>query len=170
MDGTPSVAVAVMRICDVEVAGLSALLASYQMRLQLVAADIAIQGSYWGDTEAGLVGCELFAKNQTPLHSVLHEASHYICMDSSRRATLHTDASADHAEENAVCYLQILLADRLVGFDRARMIQDMDNWGYTFRLGSARAWFEQDAQDAREWLINAGVIDADSRLTGQLRP
>ena len=24
----------------------------------------------------------------------------------------------------------------------------MDAWGYTFRLGSARAWFENDADDA----------------------
>ena len=29
---------------------------------------------------------------------------------------------------------------------------DMDAWGYTFRLGSAHAWFEHDAEDAREFL------------------
>ncbi len=28
----------------------------------------------------------------------------------------------------------------------------MDAWGYSFRLGSTRAWFEGDAQDARAWL------------------
>ena len=38
------------------------------------------------------------------------------------------------------------------------MMQDMDTWGYTFRLGSARAWFEQDAEDAREWLLGHGLI------------
>jgi hypothetical protein len=29
---------------------------------------------------------------------------------------------------------------------------DMDAWGYSFRLGSTRAWFEADAEDAREFL------------------
>jgi len=28
----------------------------------------------------------------------------------------------------------------------------MDAWGYSFRLGSARAWFENDAEDAIGWL------------------
>ena len=32
---------------------------------------------------------------------------------------------------------------------RARMWRDMDDWGYSFRLGSAQQWFEQDADDAR---------------------
>jgi hypothetical protein len=36
----------------------------------------------------------------------------------------------------------------------------MDEWGYTFRLGSAAAWFENDAQDARLWLEQQGLIDA----------
>lgn len=168
-DAQQGVLPAVMRVCDIELRELATLVAAYQMKLCVVDADAAIPGSYWGETEAGLVGRNLFAQHQTPVHSVLHEGAHYICMDSSRRATLHTDANGDHAEENAVCYLQILLADRLPGYDRARMIQDMDSWGYTFRLGGALAWFEQDAQDAREWLINAGVIDTGGRPTGRMR-
>ncbi len=36
---------------------------------------------------------------------------------------------------------------------RERMCRDMDEWGYTFRLGSAARWFEQDAEDAHDWLI-----------------
>ena len=40
------------------------------------------------------------------------------------------------------------------------MCADMDAWGYTFRLGSAQAWFEQDAQEARAWLIDKGIVDA----------
>ena len=36
---------------------------------------------------------------------------------------------------------------------------DMDRWGYTFRLGSARAWFERDAEDARAWLMAQGLLD-----------
>jgi hypothetical protein len=41
----------------------------------------------------------------------------------------------------------------------------MDEWGYTFRLGSAAAWFREDAEDARRWLIDQHVIDAENRLT-----
>ena len=36
------------------------------------------------------------------------------------------------------------------GIERA--FADMDAWGYSFRLGSARAWFEQDAEDAADYL------------------
>ena len=67
---------------------------------------------------------------------------------------------ASTCEESAVCYLQILLADQIAGFGRARMLADMDAWGYTFRLGSAQAWFEQDATDARDWLLQNRLIDA----------
>jgi hypothetical protein len=45
----------------------------------------------------------------------------------------------------------------------------MDRWGYSFRLGGARAWFEQDAADARSWLLERGLIDKRARLTGMLR-
>ena len=68
-----------------------------------------------------------------------------------------------------MCYLQILLADEIRGVGRDRLCADMDAWGYSFRLGSARAWFEGDADDARIWLLDAGVIDRDNRLTGALR-
>jgi hypothetical protein len=46
------------------------------------------------------------------------------------------------------------------------MLADMDSWGYSFRLGTTRAWFEGDAADAREWLERHGVIDARGRITG----
>jgi hypothetical protein len=39
------------------------------------------------------------------------------------------------------------------------MQQDMDTWGYSFRLGSAQAWFEQDAQDALQWLLHHRILD-----------
>jgi hypothetical protein len=68
-----------------------------------------------------------------------------------------------------VCYLQILLADSLPGVGRERLMQDMDEWGYSFRLGNTRAWFEGDAQDARQWLLTHGVIRHDASLTGELR-
>jgi hypothetical protein len=128
----------------------------------------AIDGSYWGESEAGLVGDRLYVRADTPLHSVLHEASHYVCMDRARRSELNRDAGGDHAEENAVCYLQILLADELPAGAK-RLCSDMDAWGYTFRLGSARAWFDSDAEDAREWLIAHGIINAGGHITWKKR-
>jgi hypothetical protein len=68
-----------------------------------------------------------------------------------------------------VCYLQILLADELPAPGRDRMLLDMDAWGYTFRLGSARAWFELDAADASAWLRVHGLIDDAGRPTFALR-
>ena len=145
------------------------LLARYGMTLALVPSGAGIPGSWWGDREAGLRGATLYARADTPLHSVLHEACHYVCMSPARRAALDTDAGGDYAEENGVCYLQVLLADELAGFDRARMFADMDAWGYSFRLGSARAWFEQDADDALQWLQRHGLVAADGRPAWRLR-
>ena len=80
-----------------------------------------------------------------------------------------SQAVRDDAEEHAVCYLQVLLADRLRGFGRERAFSDMDEWGYSFRLGSTRAWFEQDAREARDWLCAQGITDPTGALTGRLR-
>lgn len=148
---------------------LVALLERYGLRLEWLPAGHEIPGSYWGDCEAGLIGDSLFIRDDTPVHSALHEACHAICMDRERRARLHTDAGGEGIEENSVCYLQILLADELPGVGRARMWADMDAWGYSFRLGSARAWFEQDAEDARNWLIRYGLIDDNEQPLWRLR-
>jgi hypothetical protein len=138
---------------------LQMLLDRYGLSLRLVAPGEVIPGSYWGDREAGLMGSKIFARLDTPLHSVLHESAHFICMTPERRAGLDTDAGGDHAEENAVCYLQIVLAESLPNVGRSRMCADMDGWGYTFRLGSASQWFECDADETRAWLIRHGVLD-----------
>jgi len=159
----------VLRLSAFDADMLAGLLQSYGLILEIGPDDMAIEGSYWGGEEAGLVGRRLLARNDTPIHSVLHEACHYICMDAQRRLTLDTDASGDYDEENAVCYLQILLSDVLPGIDRERMFRDMDTWGYSFRLGSAKTWFELDAQDARQWLIQHGVITLLDAPTYRLR-
>ena len=148
---------------------LALLLGRYGIALTLVAPGQGIPGSYWGHSEAGLKGERLYARLDTPVHSVLHEASHYICLTPERRAGLDRDAGGTDLEEPAVCYLQVLLADEVPGMGRARLLSDMDAWGYSFRLGSTRAWFEQDATDARDWLCRHGVIDAGGRLTGAVR-
>ena len=139
------------------------------MELALVAPEQVIPGSYWGEREAGLIGSKIYARLDTPLHSVLHESAHFICMTPERRAGLDTDAGGDDAEESAVCYLQILLADRCRNVGAERMCRDMDEWGYSFRLGSAARWFAEDAQDARAWLVEHGLIDAQGRILHAVR-
>jgi hypothetical protein len=158
-----------LRLSNVDRGAVVRLLAGYGLDTRVVPADVAIEGSYWGESEAGLKGNTLFARQDTPLHSILHETAHYICMTPERRAGLDRDAGSDDAEESAVCYLQLLLADALTGIGRESQFADLDAWGYSFRLGSSRAWFEQDADDARLWLQQRGIIDAKARLTGALR-
>ena len=148
---------------------LTRLLSRYRLEPVVVAPGDTIPGSYWGESEAGLIGNCLYFRPDTPLHSVLHEACHFICMDDARREQLARDAGGDYDEENAVCYLQILLANEFDGTSSNQMCRDMDAWGYTFRLGSAQAWFEQDADDARRWLLAHRIIDAGGRPTGTCR-
>lgn len=162
-------AVDVLRVKELGFEPLRELLGRYALILHLLAEGVPIPGSYWGDAEAGLIGNGLYARPDTPVHSVLHEAAHFVCMDSVRRACLYRDAGGDHTEEDAVCYLQVLWADALPGSSRERMWQDMDAWGYTFRLGSARRWFEVDAEEARAWLERFEIIDADGALTWRRR-
>jgi len=160
---------AVLLCRDPLAAPLDEVLARFGLRVEHLPEDASIPGSFWGEPEAGLIGETLYVRPDTPLHSALHEACHWICMDEQRRADLHTDAGGDVAEENAVCYLQILLADYFPGVGRARMQADMDAWGYSFRLGSARTWFEQDAEDALEWLLRHGIVDNATHLTWNTR-
>lgn len=136
---------------------VAAVLGRHGLKLVTLPPESAIPGTFWGEPEAGLIGSTIYVRPDTPLHSLLHETCHYICMDDERRQGLHTNAGGDYDEENAVCYLQILLANTIEGYSSTQCMQDMDAWGYTFRLGSARAWFEGDAEDAREWLGKKGL-------------
>ncbi len=142
----------VLRVAQTDVAALARLLGEFGLELVRVLDRAEIPGSYWGAPEAGVIGHRVYVRGDTPVHSALHEACHLIVLPPERRAQVHTDATDSIAEEDATCYLQILLADRLPEVGSARLMADMDAWGYTFRLGSARAWFERDAEDARAWL------------------
>ena len=142
---------------------LQSLLARYGLEIKIVSTDEAIPGSFWKAPEAGLIGDVLYISDDTPVHSALHESCHYICMDQQRRAKLHTDAGGTAIEENATCYLQILLSDLIPEMGRERSFKDMDEWGYSFRLGSAQAWFEEDAEEALEWLLQHKLVDTEQQ-------
>ena len=159
----------VLQVGALPMAALGALLERYATRRVDVPAGAHIPGSYWGDAEAGLIGECLYLRADTPLHSALHELCHRICMDPARRRALHTDAGGSDEEECAVCYLQLVLADCIPGVGRARLLADMDAWGYSFREGSAAAWAEGDGREARDWLRARGLIDAAGRPTWRLR-
>lgn len=148
----------VLRVGQTGFEAPTALLARFGLQLQRVAADEPIPGSFWGDEEAGIIGTCVYARDDTPVHSLLHEAGHLIVLPPERRPDVHTDATDSVEEEDATCYLQILLADELPGVGRDRLMADMDAWGYSFRLGSTRAWFEQDAGEARQFLAQRGLI------------
>ncbi|WP_340569028.1 hypothetical protein [Stenotrophomonas sp. G106K1] len=147
----------VTRVGDIAFADAQRLLAAHELRLHHVAAGEPIPGSYWGEPEAGIIASDVYVRDDTPVHSMLHEACHLIVLPSERRALVHTDATDSVPEEDATCYLQIVLAGHLPGVGSERLMADMDAWGYTYRLGSTKAWFEQDAEDAKAWLIERGL-------------
>ena len=126
--------------------------APHGLAVQWVGTGAPIPGSHWGDEEAGLIGNCLYVRRDTTVHSALHEGGHWLVMPDERRNQLHTNAGGTLAEENAVCYLQVLMADHLPGFNRDQLFLDMDAWGYSFRLGSSERWFLEDADDALAWL------------------
>ncbi len=148
---------------------LARLFGRFGIDLVEVAAGEPIPGSYWGAPEAGIRGSTLFVRGDTPVHSALHEGCHLVCADAERRRTLDTDAGGTDPEENGVCYLQVLLAGHLTEVGRDRLMADMDAWGYSFRLGSTRAWFEGDAEDARAWLVEHGLLTPAGEPTWRCR-
>ena len=158
-----------LTVADLPAQALQDLLAPYTLDVIMVAENTSIPGSFWGESEAGIISSKLYVRPDTPVHSALHEACHYICLDTARRGALDTDAGGDYDEENAVCYLQILLAAKLSGCSADILMNNMDSWGYSFRLGSAKAWFHNDAEDAQQWLRREKLIDQDDVPTGQLR-
>lgn len=135
---------------------LSALLDEFSLTLRCHPPAASIPASFWGAPEAGIDSAELQVRDDTPLHSLLHEACHLICMGDARRREVYRDAGGDDAEESAVCYLQLCLAERLPNVGWRQLARDMDDWGYSFRVGSTVDWFLHDAGDARDWLLARG--------------
>lgn len=160
--------VGVVEYREVGAGQVRSLVARYGVVLVEVGDGEEIPGSYWGAPEAGLIGDRLHVRCDTPVHSLLHELGHYVCMSVRRRAALVGDAGGDDDEECAVCYLQLVLAGEVDGFGRARCLKDMDRWGYSFREGCARAWWDGDGRDARRWLARRGLIDGIGRPTWRL--
>lgn len=154
----------VLRLADIGWGDAAGLLACHGLTLAAVPDGEPIPGSYWGDCEAGLIGTTVYARGDTPVHSLLHEAGHLMVLPVERRGQVHTDATDSIAEEDAVCVLQLLLGDALPGAGRQRIAADMDAWGYTFRLGSALAYADHDADEAWHWLQARGLVDGERRL------
>ena len=147
-----------MVVGDLDAVDIRRLLDRFGLEARFVDCDTAIPGSFWGEPEAGIVGACVYLRADTPVHSMLHEACHIICMDAGRRRELDRDAGSDDLEETAVCYLQVVLADELPGVGRHRLMRDMDSWGYSFRLASTARWFDEDAGDAVDWLLEHGLL------------
>lgn len=158
-----------LTVADIPRAVLQSLLHRYGLKLVVVDDTSTIPGSYWGEPEAGIIRETVYARADTPVHSLLHETCHLICMTRARRAGLDGDAGGDDLEESAVCYLQVVLADCVEGVGRDRLMRDMDAYGYSFRLGSTRRWFEQDADDARNFLLVQGLLTMHEEPSFALR-
>ncbi len=168
--GSMTESVNVLRMADIGWTDAAALLDRFGLTLEQVDDGQPIPGSFWGDDEAGVIGERVYARLDTPVHSLLHEAGHLIVLPDDRRRAVHTNATDSDIEEDATCYLQIVLADALIGVGRKRLMADMDAWGYSFRLGSTSAWLAHDADDARHWLTSRGLLTSDGQVRALLAP
>ena len=166
---SPATDASVLCCADIGADAIKQFLGRYGIAAEWVVSDTPITGSFWGEPEAGIVGQQVFARPDTPVHSLLHEVCHIICMTPERRDALDGNAGSDDLEESAVCYLQVVLADYLQGVGRQRLMQDMDTWGYSFRHGATARWFEEDAGDARAWLIEESLLSSAGEPVFNLR-
>lgn len=157
------------RLNNISIDSLTSLLWKYRLSLEEVGPKQDIPHSYWGAPEAGRCKATMYVRADTPIHSVLHEAAHYICMPPQQRKVTYVDAEGSLLEENASCYLQIILADFIQGMNRHILMHDMDTWGYSFRLGSTARWFFVDSSDAYEWLVAKNILASSSLPSWQLR-
>src|SRR3569833_1645758 len=82
----PGSAERVLRLSGIDRVALAIVHSRYGLTLSLIAPEEVIPGSYWGESKAGLKGDRLYARLDTPLHSLFLEASHYICMSLELRS------------------------------------------------------------------------------------
>ena len=73
-----SSAAPVVTLAELDRREVVALLARCGARLVELEAHQTIPGSYWGDSEAGLIGDAVYARADTPAHSLLHELCHQL--------------------------------------------------------------------------------------------
>ena len=159
----------VLRVQEIAADAIKALARRYSIAVEYLDAAATIKDSYWGAPEAGISHSGLTLRSDTPVHSLLHELCHIVCMTGQRRVGLVRDAGGDDLEESGVCYLQVVLAGYLRDCGRERLMRDMDAWGYSFRLGSTENWFLHDAEDAIDFLINHRLMTIEGRPTFRLR-
>lgn len=141
----------------------------FGIQIKRQASGTKIEGTFWGEPEAGIVGKCVYVRGDTPVHSLLHELCHIVCMTPERRQSLNADAASDDNEEAAVCYLQVSLANNVAEIGQARIMCDMDAWGYSFPEGNTQSWYEA-ATDARGWLLEKGLLDTQGLVLNRLRP
>ena len=82
------------------------LLARHGLALECVADGAPIPGSYWGESEAGVIGTPVHARADTPVHSLLHEACHLIVAPrrkSARRSTPTRPIRRPRKTRPAIC-------------------------------------------------------------------
>ncbi|MCW8909267.1 MAG: hypothetical protein OQK76_01485, partial [Gammaproteobacteria bacterium] len=87
---------AVLTCAEINLDDLQTLLAKFDLTIISVEDDREIPGSWFGDSEAGIIKNKLYIRMDTPVHSALHESCHYICMDNQRRQQLDTNAAGDY--------------------------------------------------------------------------
>ncbi len=154
---------------NIQISALRPLFDRYRLNLEKVGISNDIPYSFWGAPEAGRYQSTLYVRDDTPVHSLLHEACHFICMPPEQRTIDSHDAGGSALIENACCFPQLVLSDHIPGFNKAIHLHDMNTWGYNFRLGSAACWFYADSDDASQWLIAHTIIDNQFQPTWQLR-
>jgi hypothetical protein len=62
-----------------------------------------------------------------------------------------------------------LLADEVEGYDQEQLLNDIDAWGYSFRMVSAHRRFTHYAEEVQKWLIDHNILNIHGELTWNLR-
>ena len=78
----------VLVVSDIAPDTLTQLLDRYGLTLVILDDDASITGSFWGDSEAGIVGRQVFVRRDTPIHSLLHEVLSLIHISEPTRLDL----------------------------------------------------------------------------------